>query len=81
MEMYLKPKRLELDPSKPEAADTWRHLEMTFNIFLETVCEIQQLTSMTDRLKLKLLINLLSPAIFKYICSRKKIEIFVWRVI
>ena len=67
MEKYLKPDRLELDPSKPEAVDTWRHWKMTFNIFLEAVCETQQPTSMTDRLKLKLLINLLSPAIFKLI--------------
>ena len=67
MEKYLKPERLELDPSKPEAANTWRHWKMTFNIFLEAVCETQQLTSMTDRLKLKLLINLLSQAIFKHI--------------
>ena len=29
--------RLELDPSKPEAADTWRYWKMTFNIFLEAV--------------------------------------------
>ena len=67
MEKYLKPERLELDPSKPEVADAWRHWKMTFNIFLEAVCETQQPTSMTDRLKLKLLINLLSPAIFKHI--------------
>ena len=40
---------------------------MTFNIFLEAVRETQQPTSMTDRLKLKLLINRLSPAIFKHI--------------
>ena len=67
MEKYLKPERLDLDPSKREAADTWRYWKMTFNIFLETVCETQQLTSMTDRLKLKLLINLLSLAIYKHI--------------
>ena len=67
MEKYLKPEWLELDPSKPKAADTWRHWKMTFNIFLEAVCETQKPTSMTDRLKLKLLINLLSPAIFKHI--------------
>ena len=67
MEKYLKPERLELDPSKPEAADTWRHWKMTFNIFLEAVYETQPPTSMKDRLKLKLLINLLSPAIFKHI--------------
>ena len=35
MEKYLKPERLELDPSNPKAADTWRHWKMTFNIFLE----------------------------------------------
>ena len=40
---------------------------MTFNMFLEAVCETQQPTFMTDRLKLKLLINLLSPAFFKHI--------------
>ena len=40
---------------------------MTFNIFLEAVFEAQQPTSMTDRLKLKLLINFLSRAIFKHI--------------
>ena len=67
MEKYLKPERPELDPSKPEAADTWRYWKMTFNIFLEAVCETQQPTSITDRLKLKLLIDLLSPAIFKHI--------------
>ena len=67
MEKYLKPERLEFDPSKPEAVDTWRRWKMTFNIFLEAVRETQQPTSMTDRLKLKLLINLLSPAIFKHI--------------
>ena len=67
MEKYLKPERLELDPSKPEAADTGRYWKIIFNIFLEAVCETQQPTSMTDRLKLKLLINLLFPAIFKHI--------------
>ena len=67
MEKYLKPERQELDPSKPEAADTWRYWKMTFNIFLEAVCETPPPTSMTDRLKLKLLINLLSLAIFKHI--------------
>ena len=67
MEKYLKPERLELDPSKPEASDSWRHRKMTFDIFLEAVCETQQPTSMADRLKLNLLINLLSPAIFKHI--------------
>ena len=67
MEKYLKSERLELDPSKPKAADTWRHWKMTFYIFLEAVCETQQPTSLTDRLKLKLLINLLSPAIFKHL--------------
>ena len=67
MEKYLKPERLDLDPSKPEAADTWRHWKMTFDIFLEAVCETGQPTSMTDRLKLKLLINLLSPAIYEHI--------------
>ena len=67
MEKYLKPERLELDPSKPEAADTRRHWKMTFNIFLEAVCETQPPTSMTDRWKLKLLINFLSPAFFKHI--------------
>ena len=51
----------------PEAADTWRHWKMTLNIFFEAICETQQPTSMTDRLKLKLLINLFSPAIFIYI--------------
>ena len=67
MEKYLKPERLELDQSKPEAVDTWRHWKMTLNILLEAICETQQPTSITDRLKLKLLINLLSPAIFKHI--------------
>ena len=67
MEKYLKPERLELDPSKSEAADTWKHWKMTFNIFLKAVCETQQLTSMTHTLKLKLLIKLLSPAIFQHI--------------
>ena len=69
MEKYLKPERLELDPSKQEAADTLRHWKMTFNIFLETVCETQKPTSIKDRLKLKLLINLLSPAIYKRLCD------------
>ena len=65
MGKYLKPERLELDPSKPEAADTWRHWKMTFNIFLEAVCETQQPISMTDWNWN--LINLLSPTIFKHI--------------
>ena len=57
---------------------------MTFDIFLEAVCETQQPTSMTDRLKFKLLINLLSPAIFKHISdihdystAMNALEIFV----
>ena len=66
MEKYLKLERLDLDPSKPEAADTWRHWK-TFNVFFEPVCETQQSTFMTDKLKLKLLTNLLSTAIYKHI--------------
>ena len=64
MEKYLK---LDLAPSKPVVADTWSHWKMTLNIFLKAVCETPQPTSMTDRLKLKLQIHLLSPAIYKHI--------------
>lgn len=67
MEKYLKPERLDLDPNKPDSADTWQHWKRSFHIFLEAAGESQQQTPLTDRLKLNLLINLVSPTIFKHI--------------
>lgn len=67
MEKYLKPERLDVNPSKLDAADTWRHWKKSFHIFLGAVCGTHQPTPVMDEHKLSLLINLVSPAIYKYI--------------
>ena len=60
MEKVLRPERLDVDPSTPEAAEEWRHWKATFTNFVDSL----PLEGLNKR---NVLINFVSPKIFRII--------------
>lgn len=67
MEKYLRPDRLEVDPLGQNSSQ-WLHWKRTFENFLN------ESNVSSDEVKLKLLINLISPNIYEYIAQDKNYE-------
>lgn len=63
MEKALKPERLDLDASSPNASKQWKHWRRTFENFLEEVAE----GSGRQPNKLRTLINYVSHTVYEYI--------------
>ena len=63
MDKTLKPVRLDLDASSPNASKQWKHWRRTFENFLEEVTE----TSGRQPNKLRTLINYVSHTVYEYI--------------
>lgn len=61
MEKYLKPERLDIDPSTVGATDLWTHWKKTFDNFVTLV------PSGTEANKLHLLVNFVAPNVYKNI--------------
>ncbi|XP_054712929.1 uncharacterized protein LOC129222440 [Uloborus diversus] len=68
MEKYLKPERLDLDPSSSTADKQWTHWKSTFDNFLEHIKDV------SDTGKMQLLTNYVSPNVFLYIADSKDFE-------
>ncbi|XP_063381256.1 uncharacterized protein LOC134667775 [Cydia fagiglandana] len=64
---YLRPERFDEEPSATASDLKWAHWYFTFNNFLSEECTADT----TDSVKLKLLVNHLSPTIFSYIRASK----------
>lgn len=60
MEKFLRPERLEVDPSSPNAAQDWTHWYATFSNFLADD------NSLDSKKKLKLLTNFVTPTVYHY---------------
>ena len=64
MEKYLKPSKLELDPSSADAEKHWSHWKKTFDNFLNSFTVVP-----TPNQKLAALTNHLSHSVYSYISS------------
>lgn len=60
MDRYLKPDSFDVDPQSPDAGDQWQHWYKRFSTFLSSIGSL-------NPNKLDMLINHVSPAIFKHI--------------
>ena len=65
MDKYLKPDRLDLDPTRPDNSDAWKHWKRSLDIFIEAINSTRN-TVLTGQDKLNLLTSLVAPAVFKH---------------
>jgi hypothetical protein len=65
MERYMKPERLSLDPNSEDAELNWKHWHKTFTNFLS------KLKDVGNDDKLAILINYLSPDIYRHVSEAK----------
>lgn len=70
MARYLRPERFEEEPSATASDLKWTHWYFTFQNFLSEECS----PNASDSMKLKLLVNHLSPTIFSYIRASKSYD-------
>lgn len=80
MYRFLKPERFDLDPASTQhAANQWMHWKRTFENFLqESEDSLEVETKLSDAVKLRLLVNHISPTVYEYIinCSTYTSAIF-----
>ena len=62
MEKYLRPERLDCNPSSSSAPDEWQYWHCTFYNFLTALSE-------RELNKLDMLVNLLTPTVYKYVAE------------